>query len=94
VDEAARVEIERTPKILHRHNRKNEGRKDSPAKQLPTSTAVCGPGGREQRSRPERADIGTVGLEGKPRVVVLIVLRLGFGRAFVRSIAILALWYW
>jgi hypothetical protein len=32
--------------------------------------------------------------EGKPRVVVLIVLRLGFGRAFVRSVAILVLWYW
>jgi hypothetical protein len=42
---------ERSPKIPHRDNRKNEERKDSPAKQLPTSTAVCGPGGREQRSR-------------------------------------------
>jgi hypothetical protein len=73
---------------------KNKERKDSPTKQLPTSTAVCDPGGREQRSRQKRADIGTVVLEGKPRVVVLAVLRLGFRRAFVHSVAILALWYW
>jgi hypothetical protein len=33
-------------------------------------------------------------LEGKLRVVVLVVLRLGFRRAFVRSVAILVLWYW
>jgi hypothetical protein len=31
---------ERSPKIPHRHNRKNEERKDSPTKQLRTSTAV------------------------------------------------------
>jgi hypothetical protein len=80
--------------ISHRHNRKNGGRKDSPTKKLLTSTAVCGPGGREQRSRRERTDIGAVVLEGKPRVVVLIVLRSGFRRAFVRSVAILVLWYW
>jgi hypothetical protein len=84
---------ERSPKIPHRHNRKNEEGKYSLTKQLPTSTAVCGPGGREQRSRRERADIGTVVLEGKPRVVVLVVLHLGFRRAFVRSVAILVLWY-
>jgi hypothetical protein len=90
---------ERTPKIPHRHNRKNEERKDSPIKdspikQLLTSTAVCGPGGREQRSRRERTDIGTVVLEGKPRVVVLIVLRLGLRRAFVRGVTILMLGCW
>jgi hypothetical protein len=85
---------ERTPKIPHRHNRKNEERKDSPTKQLRTSTAVCGPRGREQRSHRERTDIGTVVLEGKLRVVILIVLRLGFRRAFVRSVAILVPWYW
>jgi hypothetical protein len=84
---------DRTPKVPHRHNRNNEERKDSPTKQLLTSTAVCGPGGREQRSRRERTDIGAVVLEGKPRVVVLIVLRLGFRRAFMRSVAILMVWY-
>jgi hypothetical protein len=82
------------PKISHPHNRKNEERKDSPTKKLPASTAVCGPGVRVQRSRRERADIGAVALEGKPRVVVLVVLRLGFRHAFVRSVAILVLWYW
>ncbi|KAJ7452555.1 hypothetical protein FB451DRAFT_1523632 [Mycena latifolia] len=43
-------------------------------------SAMCGPGGREQRSRRERADISA---EGKPRVVILVVLRLGLRRAFV-----------
>jgi hypothetical protein len=51
---------------------KNRQAKDrhSPTKQLPTSTAVCGPGRREQRSRRERAG-GAVVVEDRPRVVVL-----------------------
>jgi hypothetical protein len=32
-------------------------------------------------------------LEDKPRVVVLVVLGLGFERAFVRNVAMLVLWY-
>jgi hypothetical protein len=35
-----------------------------------------------------------VELEGKTHGVVLVVVRLGFKRAFVRSVAILVLWYW
>jgi hypothetical protein len=88
---------ERTPKILHPHNRKTRKEKTdkdrhSPTKQLLTSTVVYGPNWREHRSRRERVDIGAVVLEGKPRVVVLVVLGLGFRRAFVRSVVMLVLW--
>jgi hypothetical protein len=74
---------DRTPKIPHPHNRKNKEKKidkdrHSPTKQLPTSAAVCGPGRREPPSRRERTDGA--------------VLRLGFARAFVRSVVIVGLW--
>ncbi|KAJ7770064.1 hypothetical protein B0H16DRAFT_1452426 [Mycena metata] len=63
----------------------------SPTKQLPTSTAVGGPGRREQRRRQERTGGGAVVFEDRPRVVVLVVLRLGFWHAFVRSVAMFVL---
>ncbi|KAJ6505070.1 hypothetical protein C8R45DRAFT_971769, partial [Mycena sanguinolenta] len=50
------------------------------------------PGQRGQRSCRERTD-GAVVLEDKPRVVVLVVLGLGFGRVFVRNVAMLVMWY-
>ncbi|KAF8157671.1 hypothetical protein K438DRAFT_1777163 [Mycena galopus ATCC 62051] len=52
------------------------------------SSYMYGPGRREERSRRERIG-GAVVFEYKPRVVVLVVLRLGFGRAFLRSGAML-----
>jgi hypothetical protein len=78
---------ERNPKIPHRHNRKSEEGKDSPIKQLPTSTALeCVSSGAT-----EKGLISVQWCLSKPRVVVL---RLGIRRAFVRSVAILVLWYW
>ncbi|KAF8200570.1 hypothetical protein K438DRAFT_1758779 [Mycena galopus ATCC 62051] len=49
---------------------------------------MYGLGRREQRTWRERPD-GAGVPEDKPRVVVIVVLRLGFGRAFVRSVAML-----
>ncbi|KAJ7893664.1 hypothetical protein B0H14DRAFT_2559649 [Mycena olivaceomarginata] len=83
---------EPTPKIpestIEKTNKEKTGKdRHSPTKQLPTSTAVCDPGRREQRSRRERTG-GAVVLQDRPCVVVLVVLRLGFRRMFVRSVAI------
>ncbi|KAJ6605218.1 hypothetical protein DFH09DRAFT_1269563 [Mycena vulgaris] len=72
----------RIPPIEERKDRQKD--RHSPTKQLPTSTAVCGPGWHEQRSRRERTG-GAVVLEDRPCVVVLVVLRSGFRRAFVRT---------
>ncbi|KAJ6533608.1 hypothetical protein B0H19DRAFT_1081026 [Mycena capillaripes] len=44
----------------------------SPMKYLRTFAAVCGPGRREQRSRREGTG-GTVVLEGRPRIVILVL---------------------
>jgi hypothetical protein len=50
------------------------GKTFSPTKQLTTPTAVCGPGRRQSPSCRERTG-GAVVLEGKPRVVTLVVRR-------------------
>ncbi|KAJ7692369.1 hypothetical protein B0H17DRAFT_1133102 [Mycena rosella] len=50
----------------------------------------CGPGRRERRSRRQRTNVAVV-LENRPCAVVLVVLRLGFRRAFVRRVAMLPL---
>ncbi|KAJ6528678.1 hypothetical protein DFH09DRAFT_1094369 [Mycena vulgaris] len=58
---------------------------------------LCGPSQREQRSRRERTGDAAV-LEDRLCVIVLILLRLGLGRAFVRSAccgaALDARWSW
>ncbi|KAJ7770046.1 hypothetical protein B0H16DRAFT_1452410 [Mycena metata] len=82
---ASRAETcKRERQIPRPHNRKKREKKTGKKSPLTheTAAAVGGPGRREQRSRQERTGGGAVVFEDRPRVVVLVVLRLGFWHAF------------